>query len=65
MYTSFPGLNSYLAEKKVVDVENSIISSLINEAETPRQNFKLIYICGFIIIGCIAALITYICIKFL
>ena len=64
MYTNFPGLNSYLAEKKVIDIENSITNSLIGNNETPQCKFKFIYILGFICVGGLAAIITYVCIKF-
>ena len=65
MYSNFPGLDSYLAEKKVLDVENSITSSLIINDDKPPNKFKLIYIVIFILIGLIAAAITYVFIKIL
>jgi hypothetical protein len=65
MYPKFPGLESYLIEKRVTDIENSITSSLLDNSESKKCVFKPFYIIGFILIGCFATVITYMCITLL
>jgi hypothetical protein len=65
MDSKFPGLDSHIAEEKVINIENSITHSLINNSEKPKFVLNPCYIVLFIFIGVGAALITYTCVKLL
>jgi len=64
MDSKFPGLDSYIAEEKLRNIENSITQSLLN-TKNPSCKLNPCYIIVFIFIGASAAAVTYACIKLL
>lgn len=67
MNSKFPGLDQYIMNEKVSDIENSITSSLINNSERKKCELTPFYIIGFICICLalcsVAAIFTYVFIK--
>jgi hypothetical protein len=62
MDSKFPGLDSYICEEKVSNIENSITHSLL-DIEKPKCKLNPCYIIVFILVGASAAVTTYACIK--
>jgi len=70
MVSKFPGLDSYIMEKKVSDIENSIKNSLIDNIENNTENktnnkIQPFYIAVIILILGGLCLIIYACVKLL
>ena len=62
MDSKFPGLDSYIAEEKLRNIEKSIMQSLL-DTEKPKCKLNPCYIIVFILVGASAAVTTYACIK--
>ena len=70
MDSKFPGLDSYIMEKKVSDIENSIKNSLIDNTENNTEkktsnNIQPFYIAVTILILGGLGLTIYACVKLL
>ena len=63
MESKFPGLDAYIAEEKLRNIENSINRTLLENTEKPNCKINFCLIIVFIFMFASVALLTYASIK--